>query len=203
MSSSSTTSNTSTSGRPGAPTAARTSGAQRPGAPSRAPGVAPGGPQRPAQRPGVAKAGGETARPQSASAPSAERAAAPEPVEDGAPRQVRLTVAHINAWTVLRLSFLLSVAVGVVLVVVVALMWGVLDGIGVFTSANNVIRDVVGSESSFNLDQYVGLSRVLSLTVLVAVVDVVLLTVLATLTAVLYNICGALVGGVRLTLTDD
>lgn len=203
MSSSSTTSNTSTGGRPGASASPRTSGAQRQGAPVRGPGSAPAAPPRPAQRPGVAKSGPESARQSAATAPPVERTAAPEPVEDGAPRQVRLTVAHINAWTVLRLSFLLSVAVGVVLVVVVALMWTVLDGIGVFASANGVIRDVVGSESSFNLDQYVGLSRVLSLTVLVAVVDVVLLTVLATLTAVLYNICGALVGGVRLTLTDD
>lgn len=151
----------------------------------------------------MATAGPENARPQAATPPPVERASAPEPVEDGAPRQVRLTVAHVNAWTVLRLSFLLSVAVGVVLVVAVALMWSVLDGIGVFASVNGVIRDVVGSESSFDLDQYAGLSRVLSLTVLVAVVDVVLLTVLATLGAVLYNICSALVGGVRLTLTDD
>lgn len=201
MSSSSTTSNTSTGGRPGAPTVSRAPGAQRQGAPARGP--APGGPARPPQRPGVTKAGPETARPAAPTAPQAERSAAPEPVEDGAPRQVRLTVAHVNAWTVLRLSFLLSVALGVVLVVVVALMWSVLDGIGVFASVNGVIRDVVGSESSFDLDQYVGLSKVLSLTVLVAVVDVVLLTVLATLGAVLYNICSALVGGVRLTLTDD
>lgn len=203
MSSSSATSNTSTSGRPGAPVTPRTSGAQRQGAPVRGPGSAPGAPPRPAQRPGVAKAGPEGALRPSATAPPVERAAASEPVEDGAPRQVRLTVAHVNAWTVLRLSFLLSVAVGVVLVVVVALLWSVLDGIGVFASVNGVISDVVGSESTFDLMKYVGLSKVLSLTVLVAVVDVVLLTVLATLGAVLYNICSALVGGVRLTLTDD
>lgn len=202
MSSSSTTSNTTAGGRPDAPATARTPGAQRQGTPARGPGSVPGGPARPAQRPGVATSGPGhgTARP---TAPPVERAAAPEPAEDGAPRQVRLTVAHVNAWTVLRLSFLLSVAVGVVLVVVVALMWSVLDGIGIFTSVNGVIRDVVGSESTFDLMKYVGLSKVLSLTVLVAVVDVVLLTVLATLGAVLYNICGALVGGVRLTLTDD
>ncbi len=119
------------------------------------------------------------------------------------PRQVRLTVAHVNAWTVLRIAFLLSVALGVVLVVAVAVLWAVLDGIGVFASVNSVIREVVGTESSFDLMDFVGLSRVLSLTVVVAVVDVVLLTLLATLGAVLYNICGALVGGVRLTLTDD
>ena len=201
MSSSSTTSNTATGGRP-APQPARAPGAQRGSAtgPARAPGPAARTPPR-----GVATAGAGAAPARSApqTPPAAARDSAPEPVEDGAPRQVRLTVAHINAWTVLRLSFLLSVAAGVVLVVLVALMWSVLDGIGIFESADGVIRDVVGTESSFDLMQFVGLSRVLSLTVLVAVVDVVLLTVLATLAAVLYNICGALVGGARLTLTDD
>ncbi len=137
------------------------------------------------------------------SSPGVAGAPRSEPGAEAGPRQVRLTVAHINAWTVLRISFLLSVALGVVLVVAVAVVWGVLDGIGVFESVNGVIREVVGTESSFNLLEFVGLSRVLSLTVVVAVIDVVLLTLLATLGAVLYNICGALVGGVRLTLTDD
>jgi hypothetical protein len=126
-----------------------------------------------------------------------------EAADSGAPRQVRLTAARINPWSVLKLSFLLSVALGVVLVVVVALLWTVLDRMGVFADVNAVITEVVGSESSFDLMQVVGLSRVLSLAVVVAVVDVVLLTLLATLGAVLYNICSALVGGVRLTLTDD
>ena len=190
MSSSSTTSNTATGGRP-APRGPRPPAGAARTVPR--PGAAP--------RSGVAGAGpaAEPVRP----AATAQRDGAAEPVEDGAPRQVRLTVAHVNPWTVLRLSFLLSVAAGVVLVVVVALMWSVLDGIGIFQSANSVVRDVVGTESRFDLMSYVGLSKVLSLTVLIAVVDVVLLTVLATLAAVLYNICGALVGGVRLTLTDD
>ncbi len=134
--------------------------------------------------------------------PGAEARTAAAGSEVG-PRQVRLTAAHINAWTVLRISFLLSVALGVVLVVAVAVVWGVLDGIGVFESVNSVIREVVGTESSFDLLELVGLSRVLSLTVVVAVINVVLLTLLATLGTVLYNLCGALVGGVRLTLTDD
>jgi hypothetical protein len=116
---------------------------------------------------------------------------------------VRLTVARLNPWSVLKLSFLLSVALGVALVVAVAVLWSVLEGMGVFADVDSVIREVVGSESSFDLMQVLGLSRVLSLAVVVAVVDVVLLTVMATLGAVLYNICGALVGGVRLTLTDD
>ena len=121
----------------------------------------------------------------------------------GASRRVRLTVARISPWSVAKLSFLLSVALGVVLVVAVALLWSVLDAMGVFSDVDGVIREVVGSESDFALMDVVGFGRILSVTVFVAVVDVVLLTALATLGALIYNGASALVGGLRLTLSDD
>jgi len=120
-----------------------------------------------------------------------------------APRRVRLTVARVAPWSVAKLAFLLSVALGVVLVVAVALLWAVLDAMGVFTELEGVVRDVVGSETDFSVLDVVGLGRVLSVAIFVAVVDVVLLTALATLGAVIYNAASALVGGLRLTLSDD
>ena len=45
--------------------------------------------------------------------------------------------------------------------------------------------------------------RVLSLSIVIGVIDVILMTALSTLGAFLYNICSALVGGLQLTLTDD
>ncbi|MEI2827623.1 MAG: DUF3566 domain-containing protein [Dermatophilaceae bacterium] len=51
---------------------------------------------------------------------------------------------------------------------------------------------------------YIGFPRVtVAGSMVVGVFDVVLLTALGTLSAYLYNICAALVGGVQLTLTDD
>jgi hypothetical protein len=43
----------------------------------------------------------------------------------------------------------------------------------------------------------------ISIATLVAIVDVVLVTVLAPIMALLYNLTSALVGGVHVTLTDD
>ena len=50
---------------------------------------------------------------------------------------------------------------------------------------------------------YIGLGRVLSLSIVIAVLDVVLITAISTMSAFLYNICSSLVGGVQLILTDD
>jgi hypothetical protein len=120
------------------------------------------------------------------------------------PRRVRLTVARVDPWSAMKLSFLLSVAVGIALVVMTAVLWIILDGMGVFSDVDRTIGEVLGSEtSSFNLMNYLGFGRVLSLATVIAVIDVFLLTALATLGAFLYNVCSSLVGGVHLTLTDD
>ncbi|WP_432488087.1 DUF3566 domain-containing protein [Kineococcus sp. SYSU DK018] len=120
-----------------------------------------------------------------------------------APRRVRLTLARVDPWSVTKLSFLLSVAVGIALVVATAVVWSVLDGMGVFTDVNGLLRDVVGGEVDVNLLDYLGFGKVLSLATVIAVVDVVLLTALSTITAFLYNVSAALVGGLDVTLSDD
>ncbi|MGI4893655.1 MAG: DUF3566 domain-containing protein [Janthinobacterium lividum] len=122
---------------------------------------------------------------------------------DAVPRRVRLTLARIDPWSVTKLSFLLSVAVGIALVVATGVVWSVLDGIGVFTDLNGLVADVVGNEINVNLLDYVGFGKVISLATVVAVVDVVLLTALSTILAFLYNVSSALVGGLHVTLSDD
>jgi hypothetical protein len=120
------------------------------------------------------------------------------------PRKVRLTVARVDPWSAMKLSFLLSVAIGIALVVMTAVLWIILDGMGVFSDVDRTIGEVMGSETStVNLMDYLGFGRVLSLATVIAVIDVFLLTALATLGAFLYNVCSSLVGGVHLTLTDD
>jgi hypothetical protein len=99
----------------------------------------------------------------------------------------------------MKLSFLLSIALGIVLVVAVFVLWYVLDALGVFTSVSEPVSEV----SQVEILDYVGLSRVLGVTVVIAVVNVVLITALSTLGAFLYNICTSLVGGLSVTLSDD
>lgn len=120
------------------------------------------------------------------------------------PRRAKLTLSRIDPWSVMKASFLLSVAFGVVTVVAVGIVWGVLGAAGVWDSINQMVFDVIGEEgNSFEVEDYVGMSRVLGFTMLVAVVDVVLLTAMATLGAFLYNMAAALLGGIEITLSED
>jgi hypothetical protein len=115
---------------------------------------------------------------------------------------VRLSVARVDPWSVMKLSFLLSVALGIALVVAAGVLWSVLDGMGVFSDINRVVGEVMG-DNSFDVMGFVGLSKVLSLATVIAVVDVILVTALATLGAFLYNLSSTLVGGIHVTLSDD
>ena len=120
------------------------------------------------------------------------------------PRRVRLAVSRVDPWSVMKLSFLLSIAIGIMIVVATVVFWLVLDGLHVFTEVNDMIVTILGEDSTqTDILQYVELQRFVSLSTIIAVVDVVLLTALSTIGAFLYNVVAALVGGVHLTLTDE
>ena len=131
------------------------------------------------------------------------------PPVSGAPRprtrKARLRLTHIDPWSVMKTSFLLSVAFGIVTVIAVAVVWSVLGAAGVWDSINQTVKDVLGGDSgtTFDVENYVGTGRVMGFTMIVAVVDVVLITAIATLTAFIYNLAAALLGGLEVTLAED
>jgi Transmembrane domain of unknown function (DUF3566) len=139
-----------------------------------------------------------------ASAPTARTRRTPAPLR--APRRARLRLSRIDPWSVMKVSFLLSIAFGIVTVVSVFMVWSVLGAAGVWTSINNTVSDTVSSGnnvSTFNIEDYLGLSRVLGFTMLVSVIDVILITAIATLGAFLYNMAASLLGGIEVTLAED
>ncbi|WP_315093066.1 DUF3566 domain-containing protein [uncultured Cellulomonas sp.] len=121
----------------------------------------------------------------------------------GAPRRVRLAISRVDPWSVMKLSFLLSVAIGVMIVVAAAVIWFTLNGLEVFTKVDALVTQITGAEGNPDILQYVEFQRVISGATLIAVVDVFLMTALATIGAFLYNIVAALVGGVHVTMTDE
>jgi hypothetical protein len=153
---------------------------------------------------------GQTGTPWRAEEPTRPAAAAaaassPQAARPAAPRRVKLTVSRVDPWSVMKMSFLLSVAVGIAGVVMMAALWMILSGMGVFADINRTVEEVLNTSngSTFDLMDYIGLGRVVSLSIVIGVIDVILMTAIATLGAFLYNVCSSLVGGLQLTLTDD
>ena len=135
--------------------------------------------------------------------PAGVKGGAPARPSRATPRRVRLSVSRVDPWSVMKISFLLSVAFAIASVVAVALLWIVLAGMGVFSDLNDLLRSLDKQGSTFDLMDYIGFGKVVSLAVVIGFIDIILITAFATLAAFLYNICASLVGGLRLTLSDD
>ncbi|MGW6061281.1 DUF3566 domain-containing protein [Streptomyces sp. NPDC055189] len=120
-------------------------------------------------------------------------------------RKARLRVAKVDPWSVMKVSFLLSIALGICTIVAAAVLWMVMDAMGVFSTVGGTISEATGSNESngFDLQSFLSLPRVLMFTTIIAVIDVVLATALATLGAFIYNLSAGFVGGVELTLAED
>ena len=120
-------------------------------------------------------------------------------------RKARLLVSKVDPWSVLKMSFLLSVALGIMTVVCAVMVWSVMDLTGIFAQINDLLGQVLGTEGDdgFRVEEMVTLGQIASFATIIAVINVVLLTVLSMLGAVLYNLSASLVGGIGVTLTDD
>jgi hypothetical protein len=115
-------------------------------------------------------------------------------------------LARVDPWSVMKLSFLLAVALAVLTLVAVVVLWGVLDSMGVFGSVAETVESVTRSSDNsqgFDIYTYIGFGKVVSLTALLAGVNIILMTALGTLAAFLYNLAASLVGGLHVTLTED
>ena len=140
-----------------------------------------------------------------ASASSASRAAAA-----AAParrtRKARLRLSRLDPWSVMKTSFLFSIAFGILLVVAAWVLWAVLQSSGTFESINRAVNDLLAtpnSASTFDLGRYVTGDRLIGFSALIAAADVVIFTALATLFSFLYNLSATVLGGLEVTLAED
>ncbi|MDI2132864.1 DUF3566 domain-containing protein [Yinghuangia seranimata] len=161
-----------------------------------------------AASPSAAQPGGH-AMAQNPTQPGAARPAAARPAASAAAprtRRARLKAARIDPWSVMKVSFLLSVALGVITVVAVTVLWMVLDGLGVFDSLGSTVKEVTQSEtdpSGFDLKSTLSMKNTMVFSSAIAVIDVILVTALSTLGAFLYNLTASFTGGIEVTLAEE
>jgi hypothetical protein len=104
----------------------------------------------------------------------------------------------------MKTTFVLSLGIAIVIIVAVVLVWGILAALGVFTSINEAIRSVAGAGSSvFDVEAFFGLSRVVIASLVLATINIILMTALATLFAFMYNLTVPFTKGVEVTLSEE
>jgi hypothetical protein len=114
------------------------------------------------------------------------------------PRRARLQLRHIDPWTVLKFSCVLSIALFFVWLIVVGVLYGVLDAAGAIQKVNDTVTTINGAGSKAPVTAGI----VFGGAAIVGVVNIVLFIALSTIGAVVYNLCADLVGGVEVTLSE-
>jgi len=104
---------------------------------------------------------------------------------------------------VTKAAFILSLAIAIVLVIAVTAVWFILDRTGVIESLSGTVTDVVGSTSGLDLITSLGFGQVIGSTLILASVEIVLVSTFAGLFTILYNLTVGITGGVEVVLSED
>ena len=121
-------------------------------------------------------------------------------------RKARLRVARLDPWSVMKVSLMFSIAVGIVLFVAVALLWSVIEASGALQTLQDTLNALLGNpdgSGTVQVSAFIDRWRVLGFTAIVSGINVILLTALATLGAFLYNLSSSVLGGLDVTLAED
>ncbi|QUG99404.1 DUF3566 domain-containing protein [Saccharopolyspora erythraea] len=117
------------------------------------------------------------------------------------PRRASLQVKRIDPWSVLKLALVLSVALFFVWMIAVAVLYGVLDGMGVWDQLNGTFTELTQPDDAA-AEPLISAGRVFGVASIIGAINIVLITALATVAAFIYNVAADFAGGVEVTLSE-
>jgi Transmembrane domain of unknown function (DUF3566) len=115
------------------------------------------------------------------------------------PRQAALQLKRLDPWSVLKVALVLAVVLYLVWLVAVGMLYGVLDGIGVWDRLNGQYADLVSDQGG---NQLISAGRVFGVAAVLGAVNSLLFAVALSVGAFVYNVSADLVGGIEVTLSE-
>jgi hypothetical protein len=119
-----------------------------------------------------------------------------------ATKQVRLKLVYVDFWSTVKLSFLVAVSLGIVLVVATVLVYLVLQSTGVFDDIDGILTDLLTSDS-FTVSGNLTLLTVTFFAVIVAIINTIVGTALGAIGSMLYNLSVRITGGLLVGFTNN
>jgi len=117
------------------------------------------------------------------------------------PRQAALQLKRLDPWSVLKLALVLAVVIFFIWMVAVGVLYGVLDGMGVWDRLNGTYNDLVSGETQSG-SALISAGRVFGIAAVIGAINSLLFAVAMTIGAFVYNVSADLVGGVEVTLSE-
>lgn len=119
-----------------------------------------------------------------------------------ATKQVRLKLVYVDFWSTVKLSALVALSLGIVLVVATILVYLVLQSTQIFTTLDGLFADILGDEGFSITDQF-SLATVALFAIVVGLLNVVVGTALGAITSILYNLSVRITGGLLVGFTNN
>ncbi|WP_443690200.1 DUF3566 domain-containing protein [Pseudonocardia kujensis] len=119
-----------------------------------------------------------------------------------APRQALLQVKRFDPWSVLKLALVLAVVLFFIWLVAVGVLYGVLDGMGVWDRLNGTYADLVSGGGQSGGGSLISAGSVFGFAAIIGAINSLLFAVALTVGAFVYNVSADLVGGIEVTLSE-
>jgi Transmembrane domain of unknown function (DUF3566) len=114
-------------------------------------------------------------------------------------RKVRVT--RLDPWSVAKSSFVLGVTIAGVIIVATVVLWLLLSAAGVLEAITGLFQSVSGDSNSAGIS-FLSLGRLVGLSMVISAIEIVLLSVLSVIFAVLYNLSVGFTGGIEVSVSD-
>ena len=115
-------------------------------------------------------------------------------------KQVRLRLVYVDFWSAEKLSFLAAVALAIVTVVATFLVYMVLQTTGMITRLDDLFK---AFDDNFTLSDYINLPQVMAFAAIVAILNLIVVTVLGAVVAGIYNLMVKVTGGLLVGFTSN
>src|ERR671913_2399814 len=116
-------------------------------------------------------------------------------------KQVRLRLVYIDFWSAVKLSFLAAVALAIVTVVSFFLVYMIVQTTGLIDRVDEFFQSF--SDGGISITAFVGLPQVMAFAAIVAILNLVVVTVMGAVIAGIYNLAVKVTGGLLVGFTSN
>lgn len=116
-------------------------------------------------------------------------------------KQVRLRLVYVDFWSAVKLSFLAAIAMAVVTVVTFFLIYMIVQTTGLIGKVDEFFQSF--SDGGISITAFVGLPQVMAFAAVVAILNLVVITVLGAVIAGIYNLAVKVTGGLLVGFTSN
>jgi hypothetical protein len=115
-------------------------------------------------------------------------------------KQVRLRLVYIDFWSAVKLSFLAAIAIAIVTIVTFLLVYTVVNSTGLIDTVDEFFMSITDGSS---IQAFVGLPQVMAFAAVVAILNLIVVTVMGAVIAGIYNLAVKVNGGLLVGFTSN